>query len=367
MAVALVLAAGCTGGGTSPPPPRAVELGGRQVDAGLAAAVDGFFADDLPGTYRNRRALVVTVGGRTVLERHDAGSNAATSYNVQSVGKSILCTLVGIAVGAGRLRLDGTLAELLPAYRPAMSPGTAAVTLRQLVTMTAGLPAEYYASVFGPDVPRDVDWVRTILAAGQEQPPGRFRYSNGGMHLVAAILRRGVGPLLPYARRTLLDPLGIRTTPAVEDVARPENIALYDAAGFAWPTDPQGVNIGGGGQKLTAADLGKLGALWLAGGRWEGRQLVPAGWLAAATTRQVPAQDPYGYGYGFWTFTTGGHRAFAALGLGGQVVEVVPDLDLVAVVQSTSPTDPTISADSGAASEDRYAEIIGELVVPRIR
>jgi CubicO group peptidase (beta-lactamase class C family) len=344
-----------------------VEVGGHRVDAGLAAAVDGFFADDLPGTYRNRRALVVTVGGRTMLERHDAGSTAATTYNVQSVGKSILCTLVGIAVGAGRLRLDATLAELLPAYRPVMSPGTAAVTLRQLVTMTAGLPADFYASVFGPDVPRDVDWVRTILVAGQEGPPGRFRYSNGGMHLVAAILRRAVGPLLPYARRTLFDPLGIRTTPAVEGVARPEAIPRYDAAVFAWPADPQGVNIGGGGQKLAAGDLARLGALWLAGGRWEGRQLVPAGWLAAATTRQVPAEGPYGYGYGFGTFTVGGHRAFAAFGGGGQLVEVVPDLELVAVVQSTSPTDPTVSPDEGTASPQRYAEIVGELVVPRVR
>lgn len=341
------------------------------MDSNLAATVDAYFSDDLPRRFRNRRSLVVTVGGRTLIERHDAGSTAASSFNVQSVGKSILSTLVGIAVGEGRLRLDGTLAQLLPAYRSVMSPALAAVTLRQLLTMTAGLPENYYSSVFGPDVPRNIDWVRTILAAGQDQPPGQFRYSNGDMHLVAAILSHAVGPLLAYARRTLFNPLGISTTPAVEVVARPENIPLYDAAVFTWPTDPQGINIGGGGQKLTAADLSKLGALWLAGGRWKGRQIVPAAWIAAATSQQVPAIAPngisyYGYGYGFWTSAPNGHRAFAALGGGGQVVEVVPDLDLVAVVQSTSPTDPTIDFDLGTASDDQYAEIIGKLIVPRI-
>src|SRR5215207_5120476 len=336
-AVLVLAAAGCTAEDGAPPP-ATVTVAGHQVDTRFAEKVDAFFADDLPGKYRNRRSLIVTVGGQTLIERHDRGSTPATTYNVQSVGKSILTTLVGTAVGDGRLRVEDTLGQLLPAYRPVMSAAVAAITLEQLLTMTAGLPTHFYATVFGPDVPRDIDWVRTILTTGQEQPAGRFQYSNGGMHLIAAILTRAVGPLVPYAQRTLFTPLGIDTTPAAVGVARPENLAAYDAApGFAWGTDPQGVPIGGGGQKLSAADLVKLGTLWLDGGRWNGRQVVPADWMARATSRRVAVEGTAGgYGYGFWTLDAGGHRALAALGAGGQVVEVIPDLDMVVVVQCTS-------------------------------
>ena len=373
LVVVLTAAAGCTGSEppAPPPAPTAVALGGHQVDAGLVAAVDAFFADDLGGSYRNRRSLLVTIGGQTLMERHDAGSTAASTFNVQSVGKSILATLVGVAVGEGRLRLDATLGELLPAYRALMSPGLRAVTLRQLLSMSSGLPFTFYPQVFGPDVPHDVDWVRTILTTGQQQPAGRFEYSNGGTHLIAAALQGAVGPLLDYARRTLFDPLGIDTTPAADGVARPENIPAYDAARFSWPTDPQGIHLGSGGQKLTATDLAKLGQLWLAGGRWNGRQLVPVDYLTHATTRQIPVGPvrgtDYGYGYGFWTSTPGGHRAFSAHGGGGQLVQVVPALDLVVVIQSTSPTDLTVSVDTGTADDIRYAEIIRDLVIPRIR
>ncbi len=375
LVVLLTAPVGCTGSepapSAPPPAPTVTALGGHQIDAGLIAAVDAFFADDLGGSYRNRRSLLVTVGGQTLMERHDAGSTPASTYNVQSVGKSILATLVGVAVGEGRLRLDARLGELLPAYRAVMSPGLRAVTLGQLLSMSSGLPFTFYPQVFGPDVPHDVDWVRTILAAGQQQPAGRFEYSNGGMHLIAAALQGAVGPLLDYARRTLFDPLGIDTTPAADGVARPENIPAYDAARFSWPTDPQGIHLGGGGQKLTATDLAKFGQLWLAGGRWNGRQLVPADYLTRATTPQVPVGSvrgtDYGYSYGFWTSTPGGHRAFSAHGGGGQLVQVVPDLDLVVVIQSTSPTDLTVeSPDTGTADADRYAEIIRDLILPRI-
>jgi CubicO group peptidase (beta-lactamase class C family) len=127
------------------------------------------------------------------------------------------------------------------------------------------------------------------------------------------------------------------------------------------------VHLGSGGQKLTATDLARLGRLWLRRGRWNGHQLVPASWLAAATSRHVtPPDGGFDYGYHFWAMTAAGHPAYAALGSGGQVVEVIPDLDLVAVVQSTSPSDPNDSTDTDTAPSDRYVEMIRDVIVPRI-
>ena len=350
--------------------PATILVGGHQVDVDLAAKADAFFAADPTGEFRNRRAVLVTVGGQAVYERREGPTTPTSTYNVQGVGVSILGTLVGIAVAERRLRLDQTAADLLPEYRDDMSPYLAKLTLGQLLTMSGGLPNAFYPKVLGPAAPPATDWVRTIVAAGQDKLPGRFGHSTGGAHLVAAALRRATGrPVLDYAREKLFDPLGITSTPAAEPVPGAAGSAGYDAADFAWPRDPQGVHLGPGGQKLTASDLARLGRLWLEGGKWEGRQLVPETWLTAATTQQVAAVDGCGYGYGFWTRTVDGRRAFAAMGDGGQLVLVVPDLDLVAVVQSSSPTDPTdptAAADNGTADALRYADVITELVVPAI-
>jgi len=81
----------------------------------------------------------------------------------------------------------------------------------------------------------------------------------------------------------------------------------------------------------------KLGQLFVAGGRWKNQQVVPADWVDQATTRQVAADGPgdgLGYGYQWWTATTDGDDAFAALGYGGQIIQVVPDRNVV-VVTST--------------------------------
>ncbi len=114
-----------------------------------------------------------------------------------------------------------------------------AITLRQVLTMTAGLP---------PDRPDDPAYVRT----------GDW---------VAAILREGTQQrsVLDYAREKLFTPLGISTIPAAEPVAREENLAAYNRARFAWPTDPQGNYVGFTFLKLTARDMDKLGRLWLNG------------------------------------------------------------------------------------------------------
>ena len=174
------------------------------------------------------------------------------------------------------------------------------------------------------------------------QSPGQgFAYSSVSSHLLAAILAEATGrPLLAYAREKLFDPLGIDTRPAFQPVVavgRPEPRAAYREACFAWPRDPQGINVGFGYLKMSAQDMLKLSNLFLHAGAWEGKQLVPQSWVEAATGPAVStASGPGGdhYGYQWWVTAAGDHAAFAAIGYGGQIIEVVPDLRLV-VVAST--------------------------------
>ena len=332
LTVAALIAA-CTG-----------STGGSQADASakerVADAVDGFFEDDSSGAYANVRAVLVFVGARPLVQRYNDSSAKATS-NVFSVTKSVMSILVGIALDEGDLRgLDQTLAELLPDYAEDMAPRMAGVTLGQVLTMTAGFPAD------GPNT--DVtfftadDLVAAIVSGGLEQSPGEgFAYASVGSHLLSAILAEATGrTVLDYARERLFDPLGISTQPAAEPLAVIENLPDYEAASFAWPVDPQGHHRGDAFLKISAPDMAKLGRLMLTGGRWDGEQIVSTRWVTESTRAHVPAHGNNTadrYGYQWWIPTADGHGAFAASGYGGQLIEVVPDLDLVVVVSSTVP------------------------------
>jgi CubicO group peptidase (beta-lactamase class C family) len=340
MAMTAALLAGCSDSSRAPATaPTAAEL---------AAAVDRFVDESLSPGIRNRRAILVAVDGELMVERY-YDSNADETAAVASVTKSVVSTLIGIAVSEGALSLDQTLDELLPSYSDVLTSSTGPITLRQLLTMTAGLPSDE-----GSDPrPSGSDWITDILRRGTDQDPGAgFAYSSVSSHLLAAILTEATGQaVLTYAREKLFDPLEIDTRPAFQPIlppSRPDPVRAYDRAGFAWPRDPQGVHVGYGDLKMTAEDMLKLGNLYLDQGRWKGQQLVPSSWIRDATAPAVSSTGGFGrtgYGYQWWVTSAGDHPAFAAIGYGGQIIEVVPDLRLV-VVASTWFDDDDVNFDS---------------------
>jgi len=364
--VVLVAVVACSGSPAGPGPERpdaarsTASTDSRVVAVDLEKRIQAFLDLDYSGSFDNIRAILVTAHGRPVFERYYKSSASATS-NVFSVTKSVMSVLIGIALDEGHLRgVDQTLAELLPAHAAAMAPQVKAITLRQILTMTGGLPADPPAGL--PGFTTTGDWVASILRAGTEQPPGQgFSYSSAGSHLLSAILAEATGrSTLDYAREKLFTPLGIDTIPAAEPLAREESLPAYNRAGFAWPKDPQGHHIGFSFLKLTARDMEKLGRLWLNEGRWGGRQLVSVAWVDVSTRPQVlTAETPDRYGYQWWVTTADNHPAFAAMGSGGQLVEVVPDLDLVVVVASADAV-----GNSGPAT---YLELVSTHIAPLFR
>ena len=296
------------------------------------AALEARFAT--PG-YRQLRSVLVLADGRTVLERYYQGEQS-DYHHVWSVTKSVMSTLIGIAIAQGKLQgVEQTLVELLPAYASDMSPAVAGTTCEQVLTMTGGFGAD------PGELPRVVsDWVGEILSEPLSAPGGRFHYANGGSHLLSAILVQATGmSTLDYARQVLFDPLGIPSTPAYEPTATGEDWESFDesfeAADFAWAVDPPGVHTGMWGLRLRAQDLARIGLMYLGNGQWQGRQVVPEGWVREATGAQVDTGGGYttSYGYQWWVTTADGAPAYAALGTAGQVLAVVPDRDLVVVFQ----------------------------------
>ena len=235
----VLLAGGCTGTTTppesaasSPSPtvlapllPAATSEADVAVDRQLAAALDREFAS---GHYAGLVSVIVLAEGRTVYERyHD--SVATEHHHVWSVTKSVIGTLVGIAIGEGKIPgVDATVGELLPEHAETMTPAVAGITVEQLLTMTAGLAG---------DLPDSEDAVASILSEQTLVPGAGFSYTNNSAHLLAAILVQAIGmPLLEYARATLFDPLGIPTRPAAQPTFT-DWADLGDPAGFGWYVD----------------------------------------------------------------------------------------------------------------------------------
>jgi CubicO group peptidase (beta-lactamase class C family) len=121
---------------------------------------------------------------------------------------------------------------------------------------------------------------------------------------------------LAFARAKLFGPLGIHTEHAFQPVGvafpTPAEERAYERAKVAWVTDPQGYHSGFAGLQLPARDLAKLGYLYLNGGRWDGVQVVPAGYVRASTQRQshpTTAALFDGYGYQWWVTSDHGSHS----------------------------------------------------------
>lgn len=282
----------------------------------IAAEMNGYSVDD------NIRAIIVQVDGRIRFE-HYYSSSADQSRSSFSVTKSVMSTLVGIAIAEGRLRLDERLDKMLAHQAASMSPRVARVTLRQILTMTAGFPDTWNPPENDP-LDTAPNWTNFILAHQDRAPGLQWHYSDYGAHLLSPILVQATGQsVLSYARAKLFDPLGIATTPAVQSPLDPAHLPEYQRAHFAWPVDPQGFNLGAGWIKLRPRDMAAFGQMYLQGGQWQGKQLVPAEWVRQATTSQcrkaVAADlpkygsfDPQNYGFLWWVENTDRADAYYA-------------------------------------------------------
>jgi CubicO group peptidase (beta-lactamase class C family) len=265
-------------------------------------------------------SLLVSQHGELLLERYFNGRQPDDLANVKSVSKSILSALVGIAID--QRILDGveiTLNRYFGELSAEVDPGTASITLEDLLTMRSGLRAtsnlNYSAWV------RSDNWVAAALRQPLEKAPGQdMQYSTGNTHLLSAILTTASGrSTLEFAREALTEPLGFELAP--------------------WPRDPQGIYFGGNDMRLTPRQMLAFGELYLNGGRRGERQIVPAQWVEASI--QPHSRSPHGearyYGYGWWICALAGFQVPHAWGHGGQFIMLVPELDLV-IVTTSSPT-----------------------------
>jgi CubicO group peptidase (beta-lactamase class C family) len=195
-------------------------------DQGIDTAALAQVEEQTTKAYTQVRSVLLVRHGYLVYEHYRDGLDETAGNDIRSVTKSVVGALVGIALAEGKIRsLDQTVGELLPAQLPKdADPRFARVTVKQLLTMTSGLPANNATGV-DDALWNSPDWVRYILGRRLETDPGtRFAYSDQGAHLLSAMVANASGQsTLAFARTHLFDPLGIRTDRAVEPMlgARP--------------------------------------------------------------------------------------------------------------------------------------------------
>ena len=289
-------------------------------------------------------SLVVTHRGETAFEYYAKGYSATRQANIKSASKSIIATLVGIAIEKKLIRgVDEPIVRWFPELRKDPDKRKATITIENLLTMRSGLQSTSGEN-YGPWV-RSRNWVRYALDRPMLSDPGTsMEYSTGTSHILSAVLTRATRKsTLQFANEVLGKPLGFQ---------------------FAtWTRDPQGIYFGGNEMSMTPRQMTAIGELWRNEGKARGQQVVPAEWVERSCrpvtrSRWDPDRE---YGYGWWVQDFGGHRACFAWGFGGQYIFVFDRLDLVVVV--TSATDVS---DERRGYRRQLFELIERHVLPQV-
>ncbi len=299
------------------------------LPAGVAldALLDAAF--DPEGPLHDTYAVVVVHEGCLVAERYGGtlprfdgpGRPVApdTPLLSWSVAKSVLHAVVGMLVRDGRI--DTSERADVPAWREPGDP-RGAITVDHLLAMRDGLAfLEDYEDAGTSDVMQmlwgsgEADMARFAADRPLAATPGtRYNYSTGTSMVLSGVVARLLGPGAPYRAfltERLFRPLGMASASAT-----------FDDAG-SW--------VAGSYLHATARDFARFALLYLRDGVWEGRRLLPEGWVdAGRTPRSVDPDDGIYYGAHWWT-RDDPSGVFWASGHDGQHVDVVPALDLVVV------------------------------------
>ena len=282
-----------------------------------SAAVTGFL-DAVAEAHQELHSLMVVVRGAVVAEGWWAPYERERRHELFSLSKSFTSTAVGFAQAEGLLSVDDLVLDHFPDEAPTEpDPNLGRMRVRHLLTMTTGHHDAADDGTFGSP-----DWARGFLAQPVQHEPGtHFVYNTAGSYMLSAIVQRVTGQrALDYLTPRLLEPLGIE--------------------GVTWQQSPQGIDAGGFGIWATTEDIACFAQLYLQDGMWDGRRVLPEGWVADASRPHTVSThsngDPdwvQGYGYQLWR---GRHSTFRGDGAFGQFALVLPEQHAVVAVTSGS-------------------------------
>lgn len=295
-------------------PPLSADMSDWRDIVSIASAWDQF------------HAIAIHRRGKQVLSARFRGPAIGRTVPIKSVSKTIVTALVGAALDRAEIpSVNSTLGELIPGLIPAAAdPLVASISIENLMTMQAGLQRTSgvnYGSWVGSR-----DWVANALSRPMVARPGtRMLYSTGNSHVLGAMLSEISGKsLLALARERIGRPLGIEIP--------------------AWTSDPQGRYLGGNEMAMALPGMIRFGELYRNAGRAGDVQVLSEEWVRHSLVSVTRSMfSGLGYGYGWFLGNSRGTFYALARGYGGQVICIIPELEVTLAITS-DPNRPARSA-----------------------
>ncbi|MDR0863983.1 MAG: beta-lactamase family protein [Candidatus Symbiothrix sp.] len=275
-------------------------------------------------------SLMIVRNGKVAYEEWFNGASPDSLHVMNSVSKTFTATAIGFAVEEGLIGLEDKVISFFPDQLPdTLSPYLAQLRIWDLLTMSVGQAKE--------PVRTGDNWIKDFFATPITIEPGtHFYYNSMGSFMLSAIIQKVTGRMLfDYLTPRLFEPLHIHN--------------IY------WEKNSQGMNVGGWGLFIKTEDMAKFGLLYLQNGVWEGKQLLPKGWVEQASALQI--ENPAGYpgdgapkpgddwaqGYCFQMWRCK-HNAYRMDGALGQFVFILPEKNtVIAITSNTQNTGTEIS------------------------
>lgn len=308
------------------------------MEEGILWLADRMIRMELPKVY----SLLVIRHGAIVFEQYYQGHDAGSPFDVRSITKSFISTLIGISLAEKNIpNLDQTILSYFPEYKAHnIDPRKAAITVRDLLTMKSGIAWDEEHEF--ERLSLSDNWIQYIFSLPMMDEPGDvFNYSSGVSHILSALIQRVTNTnTLDFAQQGLFSPLGIHRV--------------------NWQTDPMSIPLGFSGLSLSVRDLAKLGLLYARHGIWNDRRILMPDYVQDSTRSWSSGgyPDDAEYGYHWWVLPSKLHSAYFAAGYGGQYLWIVPELDLLAVTTAESWLSPALT------SEHRF--LITDFVIPSV-
>jgi CubicO group peptidase (beta-lactamase class C family) len=305
--------------------------------AALARLVDAVGA-------RRQDSLLIVRHGRIVAEAYYAPYEAGVRHDLRSVTKSVIGTLTGIAVQDGFIdSVDHPVVDLF-ADRPIanLDDNKKAITVQNLLDMASGLA--WNEGEYTPDetiirMYQARDRVKFVLDQPMASAPGtKFYYNGGNPYVLSGLITKATSKsAYDFAKYQLFAPLGIQNV--------------------RWGrVDALGITDGESGLYLDPRDMAKIGYLYLHEGAWDGKRILPSTWVDRAREGVIKADYGFHYANLWWSLPE--KRAYMARGRHSQLILVLPEIDIVAVMTGVMwedeyyPTGKLIDAIAGAVKSD---------------
>lgn len=278
----------------------------KQSTAKLDCLADSLFKD----TNINLSCLAMTQGGELVNEYYKPPYSKYYRRVSYSVCKTVVALGIGIAIDKGLLSLDTRLYDLFPEHSGVfIKKGIKQITIKHLLTMTAGVSFDEANAFFS------FDWRKDFMGGNMLFSPGKeFYYNSLNSYMLGACINKASGKeLMDFLRDNLFEPMDI-----------------YD---ITWDKCPMGLPKGGWGMKLSLRDMLALGELVKNRGvirtRNKRKRIISREYMSDMLSVQVKINNRKhvcGYGYGIWILDD---RSYLMNGIFGQNVYINTERDLV--------------------------------------